>query len=150
MRQTFHGPSKSNTVSQDFQMTLYFMESKRKRNRIEFSPYKLNLLERWPIVSLSERVISRTSVSSIKPPIIVGGTLFTTMTMMMTMMTTRLYMTVDDSKLEIDTYRWNVHFNHPLDRIDCQQHQDKESIFLSTRRSRPPPPASLVLRRRSG
>ena len=79
------------------------MESKRKRNRIEFSPYKLNLLERWPIVSLSERVISRASVasvSSIKPPVIVGGTLFT----MMTMMTTRHYVTVDDSKLEIDTY----------------------------------------------
>jgi hypothetical protein len=40
------------------------------------------------------------SVSSIKPPEIVGGTLFT----MMTMMTTRHYVTVDDSKLEIDTY----------------------------------------------
>jgi hypothetical protein len=50
------------------------------------------------------------------------------MNMMMTMMTTRHYMTVDDSKLEIDTYRWNVHCNHHLDRKDCQQHQDKESI----------------------
>jgi hypothetical protein len=138
MRQTFHGPSKSNTVSQDFQMTLYFMESKRKRNRIEFSPYKLNLLERWPIVSLSERVIlhaSVASVSSIKPPVIVGGTLFTTMTMMMTMMTTRLYMTVDDSKLEIDTYRWNVHFNHPLDRIDCQQPRQRKHLLINKKKS---------------
>lgn len=39
-----------------FKWLSIFMESKRKRNRIEFSPYKLNLLERWPIVSLSERV----------------------------------------------------------------------------------------------
>jgi hypothetical protein len=60
------------------------------------------------------------------------------MNMMTTMMTTRHYMTADDSKLEIDAYRWHVHCNHHLDRKDCQQHQDKDSIFLATIRHQQP------------